>query len=92
VTAECRTILAGISAYLDGDLDAAACETIEEHCAACADCADLVAGLKQTAGLCRQLGAAPLPPAVRARAREGIRRLLEQSRDTVRPDAADTGG
>ena len=75
--AECRDILTEISAYLDGDLDKAACETIEQHCVACASCAAVFEGLKQTASLCRELGAAPLPPAVLGRARESVRRLLE---------------
>lgn len=75
---ECRAILAEISAYLDGDLNEAACETIERHCATCPSCAAVVEGLKQTAGLCRQLGATPLPPVVLERARESVRRLLEE--------------
>jgi anti-sigma factor RsiW len=78
---ECRRLLAEISSYLDGDLDRAACETIERHCTTCQDCAAVVGGLKQTAGLCRQLGSAPLPPAVLERARDSIRRLLEARRD-----------
>lgn len=78
---ECREILAGISAYLDGDLEATACEAIEQHSAECAACAAVVEGLKQTAGLCRQVGTAPLPPAVLERARESVRRLLEERAD-----------
>ena len=74
---ECRTILTEISAYLDGELGAAACATIELHCADCASCAAVVADLKQTAGLCRQVGTAPLPMPVLERARASVRRLLE---------------
>jgi anti-sigma factor RsiW len=78
MTPECHDLLKEISAYLDGDLDTAACETIERHCTTCPACAELVGGLKQTAGLCRQVGAAPLPPAVLDKARASIRRLLEE--------------
>jgi anti-sigma factor RsiW len=74
---ECRQILKEISAYLDGELEAAACATIEHHCADCASCATVVDGLKQTAGLCRQLGTTPLPTPVLERARASVRRLLE---------------
>jgi anti-sigma factor RsiW len=74
---ECRQILKEISAYLDGELEAAACATIERHCINCASCAAMVADLKQTAGLCRQVGTTPLPPLVLERARESVRRLLE---------------
>jgi anti-sigma factor RsiW len=75
---ECRRVLAEISAYLDGDLDDAACAAIEIHCATCANCAEVVESLKQTAGVCRKLGATPLPSAVLDRARESVRRLLEE--------------
>jgi anti-sigma factor RsiW len=75
---ECRDVLAGISAYLDGDLEAAACETIERHCRHCARCAAFVTGLRETVGLCRRAGSVPLPESVRRRARESVRRLLEE--------------
>jgi anti-sigma factor RsiW len=81
MTHECRDVLREISTYLDGDLDTASCETIERHCATCADCAALVSGLRQTAGLCRQVGSAPLPAAVLEKARASVRRLLESADD-----------
>jgi anti-sigma factor RsiW len=72
----CETVLAQIGAYLDGELDAVGCGAIEEHCSDCASCATVVDGLQTTIGLCREAGRAPLPPAVRARAREQMKRLL----------------
>lgn len=77
---ECRDILTGISAYLDGDLNAAACNAIERHCQNCATCAALVSGLRETVGLCRQAASAPLPESVRQRARASVRRLLDQDK------------
>jgi len=76
VNTECGDMLTRISSYLDGDLDAAGCQAIERHCAACARCAGFVAGLRETIGLCREAGSAPLPDAVRQRARASIQRLL----------------
>lgn len=73
---ECREMLSGISAYLDGELDAMACEAIDRHCQQCASCHAFVEGLKTTAGLCRQAATAPLPDAVRERAQAAIRKLL----------------
>lgn len=78
---ECREILASISAYLDGDLDATACAAIDQHCETCQRCAVLVSSLRATVGLCQQAAAAPLPEDVRRRAQESIRRLLDQ--DTI---------
>jgi anti-sigma factor RsiW len=74
----CKEVLANISGYLDGELDAAACDAIERHCRECADCATLVDSLRQTVGLCRQAGQTPLPDAVRQRALERVRDLLER--------------
>ena len=76
VNAGCSQMLAGISAYLDGDLDATACQAIEQHCRDCSRCAALVAGLRQTIGLCREAGSTPLPDGVRQRAKASIARLL----------------
>ena len=76
-SAACRQLLASVSAYLDGDLEVGACESIETHCRECADCAEIVAGLRETAGLCRQAGSVPVPEAVRRRALARVRRLLD---------------
>ena len=78
-TAECRRLLVSISAYLDGELDATACDEIEAHCQRCADCAAVISGLRATVGLCRQAGSTPLPEAVRRRAQARVRRLLAGS-------------
>ena len=75
----CQEILAGVSAYLDGELDAADCERIERHSRTCASCAAVVAGLRETIGLCRGASRAPLPDAVRAKARASIANLLKSS-------------
>lgn len=76
VNAECRALLTGISAYLDGDLDATACRAIEAHCRTCPGCATVIDGLRETIGLCREAGKTPLPEPVRRRARASIERLL----------------
>lgn len=76
--AECKVILDNISAYLDSELDSTACDAIERHCQACLTCAALVTGLRETVGLCRQAATVPLPTAVRQRARDSVRRLLDR--------------
>jgi anti-sigma factor RsiW len=74
---DCQTILAGISAYLDGELDTTACDAIERHCQECPRCRAFVKGLRETVGLCRQAACVPLPDAVRQRASASVRRLLD---------------
>jgi anti-sigma factor RsiW len=73
---DCGAMRATISAYLDGDLDAVACEEIEGHCRDCARCAALVEGLRETIGLCREAGRVPLPESVRERARASMAAVL----------------
>jgi anti-sigma factor RsiW len=84
-TVDCRTILSGISAYLDGELDTTACEAIEQHCQTCPRCAALVTGLRETVGLCRQASFVRLPDAVRQRAVASVQRLLDRN-DRSSPD------
>jgi anti-sigma factor RsiW len=76
--ADCRTILADISVYLDGELEATSCDAIERHCRQCASCAALVSGLRETIGLCREAASVPLPDAVRQRARDSVDALLNR--------------
>ena len=68
----CPQTLQRISSYLDGELDAGACDEVERHCLDCAACASVVEGLRRTVGICREAGAAPLPEAVRQRARDRV--------------------
>jgi anti-sigma factor RsiW len=86
LSAECRRVLVSVSAYLDGDLERTACDSIETHCRQCSRCADIVAGLRETVGLCRQAGSTPVPEAVRQRALASVRRLLDAEQD-VRADS-----
>lgn len=80
-TAACAALLERVSAYLDEELDEATCGAIDEHCRECPRCADIVAGLRATIGLCRESGRRPLPPAVAAKARAEIQRLLDSPVD-----------
>jgi anti-sigma factor RsiW len=75
----CRTTLQNVSAYLDGELDATACEAIERHGLGCPGCAALLDGLRNTVGLCRQMADVELPEAVRQRAKAAVRQLLNDT-------------
>ena len=75
-TGECRILLERLSAYLDGDLSARACATIERHCRTCRRCAAAIADLRQTTGLCRRAARTPLPDAVRRRAQARLRLVI----------------
>jgi anti-sigma factor RsiW len=72
----CKEVLGNISSYLDGELEITACDAIEQHCRQCPGCAAFVTGLRETVGLCREAATAPLPDAVRQRARDRVKQLL----------------
>jgi anti-sigma factor RsiW len=75
----CDTLLAQISAYLDGDLGAASCESLERHAAGCPACAKIIEEFRTATGLCRTAADAPLPDGVRQLAQERVRTLLRRS-------------
>ena len=72
----CDTLLASISAYLDGDLGAATCAAIEAHAATCDRCGAVIADFREATGMCRKIADTPLPPAVQDLARARVRSLL----------------
>ena len=76
---KCRDLRAHVSAYLDDELEPVKAESIERHCAECAHCQDIVEGLRATIALCRHTSVAPLPAAVRERARAKVRALLNSA-------------
>lgn len=74
----CASLLERISAYLDGDLDAADCATIERHAATCAHCSAIIEDFRKATGLCRTAAETPLPDPVRALARARVQELLKR--------------
>lgn len=80
VNPECAAVLGGISAYLDGELEVTECEAIEQHCRGCESCRAVVAGLRDTIGLCRGAVVAELPDTVKAKAQSSIQQLLKTGR------------
>lgn len=80
VSPECAAVLGGISAYLDGELETTECELIERHCQGCSSCASVVAGLRETIGLCRGAVVEQLPDAVRRKAQDSVAQLLKNGR------------
>jgi len=53
-SAECRDLLAQLSDYLDGELEARLCAELEKHLAGCDDCRVLVDTTRKTLFLVRR--------------------------------------
>ena len=49
----CRTLIAQLSGFLDGELDAALCEKIERHLATCHSCRVVADTMRKTVALYR---------------------------------------
>jgi anti-sigma factor RsiW len=64
---ECRHLLEGLSAYIDGETEAALCAEIEAHMAECENCRVVVDTLRKTVELYHDAPPAPLPKDVRQR-------------------------
>ncbi len=78
-SADCRAVLARVSAYLDGDLPRPDCRAIERHCRTCDACAESLGALCRAVSICRKTARRQLPPVIRQRARQRIKALLSQT-------------
>jgi len=73
MTPRCRELLKRCSAYLEGDLESACCEEMEEHLKSCSRCRNMLAELKWTIEACQHTPAAEVPPEVSAAMRSRLR-------------------
>ena len=58
---DCQDLLRQLNAYIDGDLDPAVCEGLEEHLAGCDPCQVVVDNIKGTVRLYKGSEPYPLP-------------------------------
>lgn len=58
---ECKQIFAMLSEYLDRELPADLCETIDGHISSCPPCVEFVKSLEKTVELCREVKFADQP-------------------------------
>jgi len=54
-SAECRTMFANLSEYLDGNVEAATCESMRQHIEACPSCVAFLLNLRDAIDRCRSL-------------------------------------
>ena len=75
-TRGCRRLLVEMFQYLDGELSAARCRTLERHLASCEPCAQAADRIRDTISACRAANDRPLPAPVRRRAALRVKTLL----------------
>mgnify|MGYP006279231029 CR=1 FL=1 len=59
---QCRYIRSQMLAYIDGDLYPAQCREVERHVAACVECAEELADVREFSGLMREFVVCPGTP------------------------------
>lgn len=64
---ECRKLLKDLSSYIDGDLDAALCQEIQQHMVECDKCRVVVDTLRKTVLLYHDLPPEPMPEDIEER-------------------------
>jgi anti-sigma factor RsiW len=74
----CRRTLLEVSNYIDGDLDAALKQEIEQHLEHCRECAIIVVQTKLTVEIFCDSQPVDLPQDVRARLHEALQRKIRK--------------
>jgi anti-sigma factor RsiW len=69
---QCNEVVSLLSQYLDVELPAEACHTIEEHLSECAPCVEFARSLRKTVELCRSYQPAAMPGPISKAAREEL--------------------
>lgn len=75
----CQQVEQALSAFVDGELDEAPCQQVEEHMAACPRCRGALAELRSTLQLCRGWSVGERPGPVSAGERARLQAALQQA-------------
>jgi len=76
--ARCQHTAGLFSRYLEGEIDAVTCATMQKHVAECPHCSTVCQSLKQTLAMCNQSGkkSAPVPHAIQLAVKDAVRAYL----------------
>jgi RNA polymerase sigma-70 factor (ECF subfamily) len=72
-----------LSRYLEGELNASTCSSMEAHFHTCRSCGRACRALKRSLTLCRRYGSRPISAAARESLRSAIRGVIAESRSRV---------
>lgn len=71
----CKTLFAGLSDYLDREIDSEVCSKLEAHLDGCAPCKAYLASLEETVQRCRR----HCPPPMKRKIRSDLRQMVAQA-------------
>lgn len=72
----CQDVVLMFSRRLEGEVEPGACAELEKHLQTCASCRGRCDSLRSTLTLCRNAGAAQVPPEVARSVREALRQFI----------------
>lgn len=75
----CPDVARALSRFLEGDLDAGACERLEAHVSKCSGCSATCATLRTTVGQCVAWRHSPVPARLRTAVRSALREAIGAS-------------
>ena len=75
----CRKLLSEISNYLDGEIDPAARQELEEHLAKCPNCWVVFDTTRKTIQIYQGCEPYPIPETLQTRLQQALRKLCEPS-------------
>ena len=75
----CRKLLSEISNYLDGEIDPAARQELEEHLAKCPNCWVVFDTTRKTVQIYQGCEPYPIPETLQTRLQQALRKLCEPS-------------
>ncbi len=76
----CPDVALLLSRYIEGDLDASRCASLEAHVLSCGHCGAACRALRRSLGVCRRQGARPLSRPAREALRRAIRAVIAEMR------------
>ncbi len=77
--APCPELANELAAYVDADIDQAACAQVEAHLARCPRCAGACDALSRTVSLCRRIPGGDVPAPVRSAVRRALRAAIDRA-------------
>ena len=69
---QCQEVIALLSQYLDVELPADACHSVEEHLSSCSPCVEFARSLRKTVELCRSYETSAMPAPISRAARDEL--------------------
>lgn len=79
---ECRKYADRISEFLNGELDEASREEIEQHLCDCPECRECIESLRKTVDVLKHTPREPVPADTKRRIREALKACLAQGETT----------